>query len=72
VPACGRALDETAVLAFCRKRLASFKKPRRAIFVEELPKNAYGRGLRRILRERFQIPEQPKIGGTQATRQRRM
>jgi acyl-CoA synthetase (AMP-forming)/AMP-acid ligase II len=50
----GGDLDEDAVLAFCRERLASFKKPRRIFFLEELPKNAYGKVLRRTLRERFQ------------------
>jgi acyl-CoA synthetase (AMP-forming)/AMP-acid ligase II len=49
-------LNEAAVLAFCRERLASFKKPKRVIFLDELPKNAYGKVLRRTLRERFQIP----------------
>jgi acyl-CoA synthetase (AMP-forming)/AMP-acid ligase II len=49
-------LDEGAVLAFCRERLASFKNPKRVIFLEELPKNAYGKLLRRSLRERFQGP----------------
>jgi acyl-CoA synthetase (AMP-forming)/AMP-acid ligase II len=38
----GGDLDEAAVLAFCRERLASFKKPKRVIFLEELQKNAYG------------------------------
>jgi acyl-CoA synthetase (AMP-forming)/AMP-acid ligase II len=47
------ALDEAAILAFCRASLASFKKPKRVIFVPELPKNAYGKVLRRDLRERF-------------------
>jgi acyl-CoA synthetase (AMP-forming)/AMP-acid ligase II len=47
------ALDEPAVLAFCKASLASFKKPKRVIFLEELPKNAYGKVLRRDLRKRF-------------------
>ncbi len=45
------ALDEAAVLAFCKANLASFKKPKRIVFMEELPKNAYGKVLRRDLRE---------------------
>jgi acyl-CoA synthetase (AMP-forming)/AMP-acid ligase II len=48
-------LKEAAVLAFCRERLASFKKPKRVFFLEELPKNAYGKVLRRTLKERFQV-----------------
>jgi acyl-CoA synthetase (AMP-forming)/AMP-acid ligase II len=45
--------DEAAVLAFCKANLASFKKPKRVVFLPELPKNAYGKVLRRDLRERF-------------------
>lgn len=32
---------------FCRKHIASFKKPKRIAFVEALPKNAYGKIVRR-------------------------
>jgi acyl-CoA synthetase (AMP-forming)/AMP-acid ligase II len=45
--------DEAALLAFCKASLASFKKPKRVIFLPELPKNAYGKVLRRELRECF-------------------
>ena len=41
------------LIAFCRERIASFKKPRWVVFVDEIPKNAYGKTLRRELRERF-------------------
>lgn len=36
-------LDEAAVLALFRDRLARYKHPRRVIFVEALPKNAMGK-----------------------------
>jgi acyl-coenzyme A synthetase/AMP-(fatty) acid ligase len=32
---------------FCRRHIASFKKPKRIAFVEALPKNAYGKIVRR-------------------------
>lgn len=48
------ALDEKTVLAFCTAHLASFKKPKRVVFMDELPKNAYGKVLRRELRELLQ------------------
>ena len=41
------------LIAVCRERIASFKKPRWVVFVDEIPKNAYGKTLRRELRERF-------------------
>lgn len=36
--------------AFCQTRIASFKKPRRIEFLDKLPKNAYGKVLRRDVR----------------------
>ncbi len=41
------------LIAFCRERIASYKKPRSVVFVSEIPKNAYGKTLRRELRETF-------------------
>jgi len=35
---------------------SSFKKPKRIEFLAELPKNAYGKVLRRKLRDRFDLP----------------
>jgi acyl-CoA synthetase (AMP-forming)/AMP-acid ligase II len=46
-------VDEDTLIAFCRDHLASFKKPKRIEFAAELPKNAYGKVLRRDLRDRF-------------------
>jgi acyl-CoA synthetase (AMP-forming)/AMP-acid ligase II len=40
------------LIGFCRTRLASFKKPRSVVFVDELPKNATGKILKRELRGR--------------------
>jgi acyl-CoA synthetase (AMP-forming)/AMP-acid ligase II len=50
VPRPGASLDEADVVAFCRERLASFKKPEIVRFVRELPKNHMGKVLRRELR----------------------
>jgi acyl-coenzyme A synthetase/AMP-(fatty) acid ligase len=49
-------LDAWTLIAFCRDHLASFKKPKRIEFLAELPKNAYGKVLRRKLRDRFDLP----------------
>jgi fatty-acyl-CoA synthase len=43
------ALDEDEVLAHCRAILAKFKVPRSVIFVEELPRTATGKILKRAL-----------------------
>jgi len=45
--------SEDDILAFCRESLASFKKPKRVLFLDELPKSAYGKVLRRELKQRF-------------------
>lgn len=42
------------LVAFCRQELAGFKIPRQIFFVEDLPRNASGKVLKRDLRTRFQ------------------
>ena len=39
----GACLDEAAVLALFKDRLARFKHPRRVVFMDALPKNALGK-----------------------------
>jgi fatty-acyl-CoA synthase len=46
----GAALDEAAVIAHCRERIAHFKVPKRVVFVDALPKNPSGKLLKRELR----------------------
>jgi acyl-CoA synthetase (AMP-forming)/AMP-acid ligase II len=46
----GRALDEAAVLDFCRARLANYKVPRQVEFRDALPRNPSGKVLKRLLR----------------------
>jgi len=45
-------VDEREIEEFCRERLAAYKVPRIIEFVDELPKSAVGKILRRVLRER--------------------
>ena len=40
---------EAELIEFCKRQLASFKKPKRVEIVDQLPKNAYGKVLRREL-----------------------
>jgi long-chain acyl-CoA synthetase len=46
----GHAVSEEALLAHCRREIASYKVPSRVEFVASLPKNATGKVLRRMLR----------------------
>ncbi len=54
VPKAGAQLDEGDVLAHCSSVLASFKVPKRVVFVETLPKNPSGKLLKRVLREQHE------------------
>jgi acyl-CoA synthetase (AMP-forming)/AMP-acid ligase II len=46
-------LMEVELIAFCAERLASYKKPRSVDFVEELPRDAAGKLLKRKIREPY-------------------
>jgi len=46
-------VTEAELVAHAREKLAHFKAPKRVLFVDELPRNASGKILKRELRERF-------------------
>jgi acyl-CoA synthetase (AMP-forming)/AMP-acid ligase II len=45
--------DEEEILAFCKEKLAGYKRPRSVTFLDELPKNQLGKVLYKELRKRF-------------------
>jgi long-chain acyl-CoA synthetase len=47
----GATVDAAALESMCLEHLARFKRPKRYVFVDELPKNAAGKVLKRELRE---------------------
>lgn len=49
----GQSASEEELIAFCKERLASYKKPRSVDVLSELPKNAAGKILHRELRKRY-------------------
>jgi len=51
VPGQGQILDEKKVIDFCKKYLASYKKPTVVAIVPEIPRNPSGKALKRILKE---------------------
>jgi benzoate-CoA ligase len=59
VPRQGRTVDEEAIAAHCRERMAAFKRPRRLFVVDELPKTATGKVQRFRLRERAAAATSP-------------
>ena len=51
------------ILAFCRPRLGSFERPRSVDFLDELPRTATGKVLRRVLREPYWAGQDRRVGG---------
>jgi acyl-CoA synthetase (AMP-forming)/AMP-acid ligase II len=49
----GETCSGEEIMEYCRVRLASFKRPRAVIFVEELPRNPMGKVLKRELRDKY-------------------
>jgi len=49
----GAATSEDQLVAFCAERLAGYKKPRSVDFVDELPRDAAGKLLKRAIREPY-------------------
>lgn len=47
----GYSLNQEAVVEYCKKRLAGYKKPRRVTFLEQIPRNPSGKTLKTRLRE---------------------
>jgi acyl-CoA synthetase (AMP-forming)/AMP-acid ligase II len=53
VPKEGVRITEQEIIDYCRDHIASFKKPKTVDFVKELPRNPYGKVLRKVLREPY-------------------
>ncbi|WP_346908588.1 long-chain-fatty-acid--CoA ligase [uncultured Roseibium sp.] len=49
----GKPIGTEDLIAFCRERLGGYKIPRQYEFVSELPRNASGKILKRVLREPY-------------------
>jgi malonyl-CoA/methylmalonyl-CoA synthetase len=49
VPKPGTSLDPSQLIAYCREHLAAYKKPRKVIFVDSLPRNALGKVQKHLL-----------------------
>ena len=57
----GCSVTEQAIVDHCLAHLAGYKKPRYVEFVADLPKNAYGKILKRELRERYWVELERKV-----------
>ncbi len=54
-------LSEESVVAWCAQRLAGYKKPKRVVFVAELPKNAAGKVMKHVLKAPYWREEERKV-----------
>ena len=52
----GESATAEDIMEYCRKNLASFKRPRYVVFVDELPRNQMGKVLKKALREKYGKP----------------
>ena len=57
----GKQENADGIINFCRDNLASYKKPQSVDFLESLPKNAYGKVVRRELRDCYWIDQERKL-----------
>ena len=57
----GARLTEAEIVEHCRQHMASYKKPQSVEFLPALPKNAYGKVLKRELRDRFWADRARKV-----------
>ena len=61
VPRSGRTIDAAAIDAHCRERMAAFKRPRRVVAIDALPKTATGKVQRFALRDRLTSDAEPRL-----------
>jgi acyl-CoA synthetase (AMP-forming)/AMP-acid ligase II len=59
----GMTATEDEIIEFCKERLASYKKPQSVDFMDNLPKNAQGKILRREIRAPYWKQYTRTIGG---------
>ncbi len=47
----GSEVSEADIIAHCREHFTAYKVPKAAVFIDEVPKSAVGKMLRRLLRD---------------------
>jgi fatty-acyl-CoA synthase len=57
----GHTLTEKEIIDYCASRLSSYKKPKRVALVNELPKNAFGKVTKNVLREPYWAGRKKRI-----------
>jgi acyl-CoA synthetase (AMP-forming)/AMP-acid ligase II len=57
----GQSVTERELIDFCQDYIASYKKPKSVDFIKELPKNNYGKILKRDLRAKYWKKRERKV-----------
>jgi acyl-CoA synthetase (AMP-forming)/AMP-acid ligase II len=57
----GQKATKEDIINFCKEHLASFKKPKSVEFIDAIPKNPYGKVLKRELREKYWAGEARRV-----------
>jgi len=57
----GENLSEEALIEFCSFRVAGYKKPKKVLFLDDLPKNAAGKITKNTLREPFWVSKSRRV-----------
>jgi acyl-CoA synthetase (AMP-forming)/AMP-acid ligase II len=58
----GEQLTQDEAIAFCRERLAGYKVPRQIEYLDEIPRNASGKVLKKDLREPYWKDRERRVG----------
>jgi acyl-CoA synthetase (AMP-forming)/AMP-acid ligase II len=58
----GVTLTADEVIAHCRQHIGGYKVPRKVSFLDELPRNASGKVLKRVLREPYWADQNRQVG----------
>ena len=54
-------IQKEDIINFCKEHLASYKKPKSVDFIDAIPKNPYGKVLKRELRETYWIGQARRV-----------
>ena len=57
----GQKATQEDIINFCKDHMASYKKPKSVEFIAEIPKNPYGKVLKRELREKYWAGESRRV-----------
>jgi acyl-CoA synthetase (AMP-forming)/AMP-acid ligase II len=57
----GHRLSEQEIIDFCAERISSYKKPKKVVFMDELPKNPGGKVTKNTLRDPYWVGHERRI-----------